>query len=382
MNERTPQRRSLESILLAVAVLLAVGAAVGVSACGKVVDVHETEQVKGTPCVTCHRSAFLAATNPKHEGVMPETCEKCHTTTHWVPASAGDHEWFALRNKHVPVACAQCHTKGYAPGATPKECVGCHQRDYDEAKSPRHTGMSTTCIECHDDRGWKPSTYAHEWPLNGAHKSTACPSCHTGTPPRYEGTPETCVGCHQKDYDGAKEPPHTGLETNCTKCHNEVAWKPSTFKHSWVLDGAHLKIACSSCHVGTPPVYKGTAKACVSCHLDDYQRSTFPGHSTFSQSCEQCHGRVAWKPALNGAHPENKFPIKTGAHSRASITCTSCHNPMLGTSAGGKNTDCVGCHTGEHTRAKMDEKHKEERDYPLGPAAPNFCLKCHPNGKN
>ena len=33
---------------------------------------------------------------------------------------------------------------------------------------------------------------------------------------------------------------------------------------------------------------------------------------------------------------------------------------------GGENTDCVGCHDGEHTRAKMDGKHDEEPDYPLG----------------
>jgi nitrate/TMAO reductase-like tetraheme cytochrome c subunit len=47
----------------------------------------------------------------------------------------------------------------------------------------------------------------------------------------------------------------------------------------------------------------------------------------------------------------------------------------------GENTDCVGCHDGEHTRAEMDAKHREERDYPSGDAPPNFCLDCHKDGR-
>jgi hypothetical protein len=52
----------------------------------------------------------------------------------------------------------------------------------------------------------------------------------------------------------------------------------------------------------------------------------------------------------------------------------------LGSPVGGENADCVGCHNGEHTRAKMDPKHHEVRDYPTGAAPPSFCLDCHPDG--
>ena len=108
----------------------------------------------------------------------------------------------------------------------------------------------------------------------------------------------------------------------------------------------------------------------------------FPGHDAFQTTCQDCHTTNGWTPAVGGAHPENAFPIQNGAHSDYREDCASCHNPDLGSSIDGENADCVGCHDGEHTRAEMDPKHDEEPDYPRGPAPPNFCLDCHPDGRN
>jgi hypothetical protein len=95
-----------------------------------------------------------------------------------------------------------------------------------------------------------------------------------------------------------------------------------------------------------------------------------------------CHGTTAWTPATGGNHPENAFPIESGAHSKYRNDCVSCHDSTLGSPVGGEDTDCVGCHDGNHTRAKMDEKHNGEPDYPNGAAPPNFCLDCHPDGRD
>jgi hypothetical protein len=49
------------------------------------------------------------------------------------------------------------------------------------------------------------------------------------------------------------------------------------------------------------------------------------------------------------------------------------------------NTDCIGCHTGEHALGRVDGQHDEEPDYfaERGDASnPHFCLVCHPNGRN
>jgi hypothetical protein len=362
-------------------IALASAAAAGAAACGKVEDIHETAEARGKPCVDCHRSAYVAAVNPKHVGQMPETCEKCHNTKAWVPATGGTHDWFPLRNKHATSPCAQCHTKGYQPGDTPKACVGCHQKDFDAAKNPPHTNYSTACETCHTDAGWRPAVFNHPWPLNGKHASTDCFACHTGSPPRYLGTPKDCASCHQKSYDAAASPSHAGFPTTCADCHNETAWRPSTFVHPWYLDGVHATQPCASCHKGSPPVYRGTSRDCVTCHLDDYNASPYPGHATFPKTCEDCHGRAAWKPAIGGAHPEAKFFIATGAHAKPGISCTSCHDPARGSSVGGANTNCIGCHLGSHTRAKMDDKHSGVNNYPRNTTSVNFCRDCHPTGK-
>lgn len=514
--------------LFAAVALAMIGAFAG---CGQVQNIHDTDEGRNNPCVSCHRSAFVAAASPKHLGVtpeMPDTCQDCHTTQAWAPTTAEDHGKFGfpIKNKHAAppaglidrIACTKCHTKGYRKGDTSNACVSCHQKDYDGAKNPPHAGYSTDCATCHDDTGWRPAKFVHSWPLEGKHTATSCFSCHTGNPPVYKGTPKDCVGCHQKNYDdanaakkparlgghapllpttcadchsangwtplarnihqsdtaktticsachindynGVVTPKHVGVfptqcagchgtaawkpainvshdwfplnnkhatlacvschknnvftpgttpntcvgchqanydfaataqaaighnnfSTNCKGCHNDAAWKP--FSHGWPRTGKHAPpLACAKCHgVGADPLTAPRpSTACFSCHQANYTTasSIVPGHGSFSQICTDCHTTNGWKPALAGAHPEAKFPITTGAHKI--FTCVDCHNPALGASTGGKNTDCIGCHTGQHRRTSMDAKHAGVKNYPTGAAPPNFCLACHPNGKN
>ncbi len=262
------------------------------------------------------------------------------------------------------------------------DCIVCHATDVQHALNPPHEGFPDTCGSCHSNDAWMPAAFMHSWPLNGAHETVACASCHVGDPPVYQGTPTVCVGCHQGDYDNSAFEGHTAFPTTCGDCHTNEKWVPAQFDHSWPLEGAHAQASCSSCHVGSPPGSETTATLCVGCHQDDYDNSPFLGHSDFPPTCEGCHTTVAWTPATGGNHPENAFPIESGAHSEYRNDCASCHDSMLGSPVDGENADCVGCHDGDHSRAKMDDKHREERDYPQGAAPPNFCLDCHADGRN
>ncbi len=198
---------------------------------------------------------------------------------------------------------------------------------------------------------------------------------------RVQVSERDCLVCHQLEYDETRDPPHPGVfPTMCGDCHSTEMWRPAEHNHSWLLTGRHLSTPCGACHTGNPPVYAGLTRECVGCHQADYNSSPFPGHGAFSTTCQDCHSTVAWTPAMAGIHPNDLFPIQDGAHRR--VECLSCHNADLGSPVEGMNTDCVGCHEGEHTRSRMDEKHREVRNYPAGPAAPNFCLSCHPNGKD
>ncbi len=334
---------------------------------------------EGTPtdCVGCHQADHQSSPLPGHE-TFPTTCQDCHTTTGWKPATLPDHSW-PLVGAHAMTQCASCHV-GNPPvyEGTPQDCVGCHRTEYDQSPHPGHATYPTTCQDCHSTTGWKPATLPeHKWPLQGAHAVAECASCHVGNPPVYQGTPQDCVGCHRADYDSSPLPGHETYPTTCQDCHTTTAWKPATLpEHKWPLVGAHAAADCASCHVGNPPVYQGTPQDCVGCHRADYDSSPYPGHDTFPTTCQDCHTTTAWRPASGGVHPEDKFPI-TGRHN---YPCNDCHNQALGPNGRG-NADCVGCHEGVHSRARVDGEHDEVRNYPGPDAPPNFCLDCHNRGQ-
>jgi len=284
------------------------------AACNTPVDVHRTVEARDQPCKNCHSAAYALVVSPKHADVFPDTCNTCHNTNAWSPAGLTDHHWYVLDGKHL---------------------------------------------------------------------STSCGSCHTGSPATYSGTPTTCAGCHRPAYEASMNPPHPGLlPDTCDSCHSKNGWTPATVvEHPWfLLEGKHATTPCASCHSGTPHQYVGLATTCVGCHLADFQRSTFPGHSSFPQTCQDCHSSQGWSPAQ--AHPERAFPIQTGPHAKPTIACSDCHDATRGSSTKGQNTDCIHCHLGAHTRPGIDAAHNGLGAAYPGPnaASPNFCLGCHPTG--
>jgi hypothetical protein len=331
----------------------------------------------GTPtdCVSCHRTDYDASPFPGHDS-FPTTCADCHNHLGWRPATFV-HSW-PITGAHTSAVCSDCHT-GSPPryAGTPTNCVGCHRSDYDRAATAvsGHSSYSTTCTDCHSNTAWRPSSFTHPWPLIGAHETTECSGCHTGTPPRYAGTPEDCVDCHRADYDGATFPGHDTYPTTCGDCHTPHTWLGASFTHPFPLTGAHSTTPCESCHTGSPPRYAGTPTHCVDCHRGDYDTSPYPAHYSFDTTCTDCHTNVGWTPATNGNHPDRAFRISSGRHDKP---CLDCHDTSLGDWWGGLNTNCTGCH--EHDRTREDSRHRGRSGYPTGPAPPNFCLDCHPDG--
>lgn len=113
-----------------------------------------------------------------------------------------------------------------------------------------------------------------------------------------ESAASGCDSCHMTDFRAA--PKHVGQKpTKCAVCHESYAWHPQRVDHPfYALDGAHAKAACFDCHTGNPPLFGGTPKECVGCHRADFDRSRFPGHSSFPLTCEKCHSVSGWKPTL------------------------------------------------------------------------------------
>ena len=190
---------------------------------------------------------------------------------------------------------------------------------------------------------------------------------------------DECTTCHQTEANDVVSPVHLGpLAVGCATCHGTMSWAPSTFEHPWPLEGIHATTECTSCHGGESGVYPGTPTACVDCHIDDFDASTYPGHNLFPETCADCHTPSGWSPAIEGTHPDDIFPISTGAH--AGIACMDCHDRSLGDSAAGMNTVCTSCHT--HERTVVDAQHSDVPAYLYDTAHANFCLSCHPSGTN
>jgi len=303
---------------------------------------------QGTPteCVACHQTDYFNSTNPNHQTLVLSTeCNSCHTTEPgWQPASFPIHDqYYALLGAHLENEnnCVACHNGDY--NNTPNQCYGCHQSNYEQAADPSHTaaGISTDCEPCHNTVDWIPSTFNHTetgFELLGQHATLQCSSCHVGTT---SGLNSECFSCHQENYNAAQDHLSQNYPTNCEICHNANAWNEVTFDHNntiFPLTGAHLSVACNSCHTSG---YTGTTTVCYDCHQSDYEQSSNPNHSalTLPTDCETCHTtNPNWQPAAFPIH--NQFYQLLGAHANISNDCDACHNGNYNNTP---NT-CFGCH--------------------------------------
>ena len=241
-------------------------------------------------CISCHQAQYNGAAGHV-ASKFPTDCTLCHNNNNWLGATF-NHSLtnFPLTGAHTAVACASCHTTGYA--GTSMECKSCHQTNYNTAANPNHKtlGLSVTCTDCHTTNpGWQPATFSiHStyYALTGAHATIAnnCAACHNGN---YTTTPNACYACHTTDYNNTKNPVHktSGFSTDCASCHKTTAWVPSTFNHTNyfpISSGKHTNISCATCHT-TPTNYTIFTCVTAACHANAHNRSQG------STGCYKCH---------------------------------------------------------------------------------------------
>jgi hypothetical protein len=266
---------------------------------------HVGGRYQGTPanCFSCHTVDYNTTSNPNHQQVGFSTdCQTCHSTVSWPnviwSGSSFNHSAltnFPLTGAHVTLPCTSCHVDRPQASAkfanaqfagTPMDCYSCHIKDYNGVADPNHVqaGFPTNCQLCHSTASWVGATIDHSafttFPLTGAHASVACSACHING--KFAGTATDCYSCHVKDYNGATDPNHAqaGMPTTCQSCHTTATWGGASFNHNTMtpfqLTGAHVNVACSSCHVNGQ--FAGTVQTCVGCHLKDFNGTNDPNH--------------------------------------------------------------------------------------------------------
>ena len=332
-----------------------------------------------TACVSCHLKDFQGATNPNHvQGGFAQTCEICHNTSAWQPATF-DHSksGFPLTGSHTvpPRQCADCHINNNY-NITNTTCISCHQNDYNNAVTPvPHAGFPTTCQTCHDTTAWTDATFDHSttgFPLTGMHTvpPRQCVDCHVNN--NYALNSTACVTCHLKDFQGTTNPNHVtaNFPQTCETCHDTTNWLDSTFNHTstgFPLTGMHTvpPRLCTDCHVNNN--YSLNSTACVTCHLKDYQGTTNPNHVTanFPQTCDTCHDTTNWLDSTFN-HTTTGFAL-TGAHTVPPRLCTDCH---VNNNYNLTSTACVTCHQTDYNNATTPVNH-------VAANFPTTCETCH-----
>ena len=337
-------------------------------------------------CASCHITDYNATNNPPHAqaGFAASACATCHTTAGWDQANFNHNQFFPLTNGHANLQCSQCHT-GNNYASAPTACYGCHAPDYNSTATisgvPNHVtaNFPQDCTLCHTTINWLNATFNHSttsFPLQGPHTTVACATCHTDN---YAGTlPTTCYGCHTKDYVNAGTfpgvPNHVTLNypQDCTLCHTTwttTNWLGAVFNHNntpFPLQGPHVNVPCSSCHIGG--VFAGTPTDCYSCHKTDYSGTSNPNHvaAGFPTTCTTCHTTWVTTNWLGATFNHTWFPTN---HGGANGVCSTCHtNPS--NYAVFQCTDC-------HTAAQTNPKHSGVKGYVYNSVN---CYSCHKNG--
>jgi hypothetical protein len=361
-------------------------------------------------CIPCH-------TSPHGERFTMQFCNSCHTAEGWSIVRNFDHSKtvFPLIGKHATVACAECHINlGHRTGTAKNEfrtkefqdCSPCHV-------SPHAPSFSKqSCLSCHTPARWaamsqKPFDHSlTSFPLRGKHAQLECRQCHETTGKHsfaqsFKLLKTTCAECHKDPHKGVFQ---RAYANDCSLCHNEETFIPSTFtlehhqRSRFPLTGAHTAIPCRECHMSQKKlIFSFNRMACESCHSDRHEgrfASIMKG-----QSCDVCHVTNEWKKILFD-HTQTRFSL-IGKH--AIVACEDCHKKFGSTIVmyKGTSTKCGDCHADPHQGQFSEEKgeicsrchmpvgwknllfdHNAQSSFALTGAHANVaCVSCHPQGQ-
>ncbi len=167
------------------------------------------------------------------------------------------------------------------------------------------------CLKCHDNHSSKATQISSEKFFNSVHKETTCLACHSVVTAGVAEAVATVAagglktGVFEKSLNGCA---YTfKKETQCTRCHAEVAKDHSESVHN----SKRLPVGCARCHVEIHAIQSqkndklAIAKLCSQCH--EHQSAYFKSqhHQAIvegrndSATCTDCHGLHAIKKIDN-----------------------------------------------------------------------------------
>ncbi len=246
-------------------------------------DVHRGEL--GTRCETCHSARTWDVKTFTHAQPRaffdgrhaPLTCSQCHAGTLQPTRTSASVPALRVGFATTATACTACHVDVHL-GQLKTDCERCHTIDAPKFTVPAFDHGTT------------------RFALLGKHGPAKCDTCHKvetagfpsghGSARRFTGVSTTCVSCH--------EDPHGGqLDRECQTCHSASTFRLPGYQHirakalKAFFSGRHL-VACADCHKPAPGAAPKTgirfaiATTCTGCHIDIHRGALGP-------VCESCH---------------------------------------------------------------------------------------------
>ncbi len=356
-------------------------------------------------CLDCHDK--IAADINKHKGFHGRIkglsrgrlkkaglreCKTCHTEHKGRDADVVnldkdtfDHRMtdFRLRGRHKTIDCGACHKPDKKFREAPSDCFSCHEED-----DIHHQELGKKCDDCHNEIAWTKEKFDHnltDFPLEGAHRKTACNNCHPDE--RYKNTPTDCYSCHQ-----SVDPHKRIYGKKCDKCHASADWEKTHFNHNkdtnFPHHGKHRKLPCQACH-STKVKPSDMDKRCIACH-----KKNDIHHGQYGKKCDKCHTDRGWKKLTFKHDKDTDFPLR-GKHKKVfcedchkgqvyeeelKTTCYSCHEHD-DVHKGQEGKKCEQCHNEEGWKSKVLFDHDLTRFPLLGLHSIVPCEECHLDAK-
>ena len=333
-------------------------------------------------------------------------CRACHALERFRPATfdvdAHSGTRFELTGAHRAVACEGCHDRPTSDSRLRLEldataCSTCHLDAhlgaFDEptvlrafasslasatgAASSVNAGLASEgCARCHGTHSFEQLSicdFEHglwaNWPLDGAHASLTCESCHARATSADElgrrfgraelhGSVDDCASCHDDVHGGRlSQGPAFVLgasgKTGCARCHGLFDFRSARtdFDHAgetgFALEGGHLRAGCEACHPSTDGAQlsrTALGHACHDCHRDPHAGQFYGPKGA---DCARCHDSTSWGDLRFDHALDAQYALDA---SHAELACAACHQPSP--LASGElvvrykplPTTCAGCH--------------------------------------
>ncbi len=137
-------------------------------------------------CMSCH-NGMSAAAKPARHVVTALSCDSCHRTTTWLPATFTH--------------------QGIAPGT----CISCHNGALAKSRPAGHFATARSCDSCHRPTSWTTVRYQHVSPLYRAHApGVSCIACHKTNAEtvvwRFAAFKPDCAACHADQFRPQQHP--------------------------------------------------------------------------------------------------------------------------------------------------------------------------------